>query len=97
MKYLSFTWDHRKSIENKRKHHIVFEEAKTAFGDENAIVIADPDHSDFEERFLLIGLSEHLKLLVVVHCYQDNDTAIRIISARKATRKEEKTYSRRWL
>jgi uncharacterized DUF497 family protein len=66
MNYLSFTWDFKKAAENKRKHNILFEEAKTAFWDENAIIIADPDHSDCEARYLLIGISVHLKLLVVV-------------------------------
>jgi len=97
MDYISFTWDFKKALGNKQKHNILFEEAKTAFWDENAIVISDPDHSNSEERFLLIGISARLKLLVVVHCYQDNDSTIRIISARKATRKEETTYARRWL
>lgn len=97
MDHIKFTWDLEKAQQNKRKHDILFDEAKSAFWDENAIVISDPDHSESEERFLLIGMSAHLKLLVIVHCYRDRDETIRIISARKANRNEEKTYARRWL
>ena len=67
-------------------------QAKTVFSDENARLIFDPDHSDDEERFILLGLSYKLKILTVVHCYKDNENNIRIISARKSTKREEKQY-----
>ena len=88
-----FEWSARKASENKRKHGISFQEAKSAFLDENARVIADPEHSDDEERFILLGLSVQLRLLVVVHCYRESDGVIRIISARKADRSERQQYS----
>ena len=88
-----FEWDKRKASENKRKHGITFEEAKSAFLDENARVIPDPEHSDDEDRFVLLGLSVRLRLLVVVHCYRGGDDLIRIISARKADPSERKQYS----
>ena len=93
MKELSFVWDPRKEILNKKKHNnIGFDEAKTVFYDENARVIHDPDHSDEEDRFIIIGLSSLLRLLVVCHCYREGDSIIRLISARKATAKEKKAY-----
>jgi len=64
----------------------------TVFADENARLIDDPDHSDEEDRFIMIGLSSKLKILTVVHCYRDNDNIIRIISARKSTKNEERQY-----
>lgn len=90
---LTFEWDARKASENQRKHGISFEEAKSAFFDENARVIPDPEHSDDEDRFVLLGLSVRLRLLVVVHCYRREDDVIRIISARKADRSERHQYS----
>ena len=92
MKPLRFEWDSAKSIENKRKHGISFEEAQAVFLDENALMIHDPDHSDDEDRFVLLGLSATIRLLAVCHCYRKSDEVIRIISARKATRKEQKRY-----
>ena len=71
-----------------------FEEAQTAFYDERALLIEDPDES--EERFVLLGLSAALRLLLVCHCYRKTDEVIRIISARKANREEKKEYERRW-
>ena len=88
-----FEWDKRKASENKRKHGVSFEEAKSAFLDENARVIPDPEHSDQEDRFVLLGLSLRLRLLVVVHCYRRGEDLIRIISARKADPSERKQYS----
>ena len=88
-----FEWDKRKASENKRKHGITFEEATSAFLDENARVIPDPEHSDDEDRFVLLGLSVRLRLLVVVHCYRWGEDLIRIISARKADPSERKQYS----
>lgn len=92
MKEIHFEWDPKKNQINIRKHHVSFEEAKTVFYDENARVIADPDHSDTEDRFIILGLSMSLKLLVVCHCYRQADEIIRIISARKATKHETKSY-----
>ena len=89
----AFEWDKRKSSENKRKHGVTFEEAKSAFLDENARVIPDPEHSVDEDRFVLLGLSVQLRVLVVVHCYRQEANVIRIISARKADRSERRQYS----
>ena len=89
---LNFEWDRRKETANRKKHGVSFTEAKTAFYDENARVIADPDHSDEEDRFILLGLSSQLRLLVVCHCYREDVDTIRIISARKAARSEQREY-----
>lgn len=89
-----FVWDEAKSKSNKKKHGVSFEEAETVFYDKSARLIADPDHSDDEDRFLLMGMSEKLRILIVVHIYKDDDELIRIISARKATRNEEEKYKR---
>jgi len=91
MSHLTFEWDSRKDAANRKKHKISFEEAKTAFTDEFARLIADPDHSGEEDRFILLGTSIHSRLLVVCHCVRDGET-IRIISARKADKREQKTY-----
>lgn len=95
MKKLIFEWDDHKNASNKRKHGVSFEDAQTVFFDENAIEFDDPDHSIQEERFILLGLSQSLKVLVVCHCYRSNKSKIRIISARKATKKEQGVYLRR--
>jgi len=87
-----FEWDEQKNRDNIRKHNVSFEEAKSIFDDPNALLIHDPDHSEDEDRFILLGLSIQLKLLVVVHCYRANDQMIRIISARKAEKRESKYY-----
>ena len=87
-----FEWDENKNTANKKKHGISFEEASTVFEDENALLIDDPDHSDEEERFLLLGFSEKPRLLIVCHCMRKSETVIRIISARKATKTEAKQY-----
>jgi uncharacterized protein len=92
---LIFEWDDKKSISNKRKHGVSFEEAQTVFFDEKAIEFGDPDHSIQEERFFLLGLNQNLKVLVVCHCYRSQDSKIRILSARKATKKEQGVYFRR--
>jgi uncharacterized DUF497 family protein len=95
MKELTFVWDDKKELANRAKHDgISFDEAKTVFYDEYARLIFDPDHSNDEERFIIIGLSNNLRLLVVCHCYREFDSVIRIISARKASAKEEKVYER---
>lgn len=95
MNSLRIEWDPRKAAANLRKHGVSFEEAKSAFHDENAKLIDDPDHSSDEERFILLGLSFSLRLIVVCHCYRGNDEVIRIISARKATARETKSYKER--
>ena len=92
MSTLRFEWDSRKAAENQRKHGVAFGEARTVFFDERARLIDDPDHSEEEERFVLLGLSSKLRLLVVCHCYRDEREVIRIISARKATSHEAKHY-----
>ena len=92
MQNISFEWDNRKNSLNEKKHGVSFEEAQTVFVDENALLIHDPDHSHEEDRFILLGLSSKFRILLVCHCYRKNDEVIRIISARKATRKEQKQY-----
>ncbi|MEO6171914.1 MAG: BrnT family toxin [Arenimonas sp.] len=92
MTELRFEWDSTKSASNAKKHGIGFDEAKSIFSDERAKLIADPEHSDDEERFILLGLSTKLRLLVVCHCYRGKNNVIRIISARKATTVESKDY-----
>jgi len=92
MDYLDFIWDENKNKKNIASHNISFEEAKTVFFDPNAKVIYDPDHSKEEDRFVILGLSKFLNILVVCHCFKENDSIIRIISARKATSKERKQY-----
>jgi uncharacterized DUF497 family protein len=92
MKSISFVWDERKAEANLKKHKIAFEEAKTVFSDPNARMIFDPDHSIEEDRFVLLGLSSTLRILVVCHCYLEDDMVIRIISARKANKYEQKQY-----
>jgi uncharacterized protein len=89
---LRFEWDPRKAAANFRKHGVSFEDAESVFADERARLIDDPDHSADEERFLLLGLSSSLRLLVVAHCYREAGGIIRIISARKATREEQRFY-----
>ena len=92
MNSISFIWDEKKARENFQKHKISFEEAQTVFSDPNARMIFDPEHSDDEERFILLGISSGLRLLVVCHCYREKDMVVRIISARKATKNEQKQY-----
>ena len=94
MAEIVFEWDNNKEKSNKKKHGISFDEARTAFYDENAIQYFDPDHSDEEDRFILLGISFKLKALVVCHCFRENDSVIRIISARKADKDEEYEYWR---
>lgn len=89
---LKFEWDEHKNIINKSKHKISFEEAQTVFYDKDALVIDDPDHSEYEDRFIILGESNRANLLVVCHCYRVSDTVIRIISARKATKRETGQY-----
>ena len=92
---MRFEWDAEKASINQKKHGVTFEEAQTVFGDYDALRIFDPDHSEDEDRFILLGLSTVLRILVVCHCYREDDERIRIISARKATKKESAAYARR--
>jgi uncharacterized DUF497 family protein len=89
---LRYEWDSSKSARNANKHGVSFDEAKTAFYDEHARLMSDPVHSGNEDRFILLGLSKRLRLLVVSHCYRENDEVIRIISARKADPSEQRQY-----
>ena len=89
---LQFEWDENKNAINRKKHQISFEEAETVFYDSNAVMIPDPEHSEFEERFILLGFSAMARLLLVCHCYRGEDEIIRIISARKANPFEARQY-----
>ena len=89
---LTFEWDSRKAAANLRKHGVSFEDAQSVFSDERARLIDDPDHSADEDRFVLLGLSSSMRLLVVAHCYRAGGSTIRIISARKANRDEQHFY-----
>lgn len=96
MEIIKFEWDENKNRINQQKHGVSFEEAKSVFYDGEALVIDDPEHSQEEERFIILGLSNKANLLVVCHCYRTSDTIIRIISARKATKTESKFYGKSW-
>lgn len=93
---LRYQWDERKNRANQRKQGVAFEEARTAFLDENARRVSDPDHSIGEDRYILVGLSIRLRLLVVCHSFVESERIIRIISARRADPSERRDYSR-WL
>ena len=93
MSNIDFAWDARKSSANLKKHGVSFEEAQTVFLDDRARLMPDPEHSTHEHRFVLLGMSATLRLVVVCHCYRDNDSIIRIISARKATAQERNFYA----
>jgi len=92
MKDLRFEWDERKNRANVKKHKLSFEEAQTAFKDENAIQYFDPDHSEEEDQFILLGMSMKLRVLVVCHGFREDELVIMIISARKADKSEERDY-----
>jgi len=94
MNELRFEWDERKKKANIKKHGVSFDEARTVFYDGNAIQFFDPDHSDDEDRFILLGISFKLRILVVCHCFRKNEMVVRIISARKADGDEENEYWR---
>ena len=96
MNGIHFEWDEKKESLNRKKHGIPFAEAQTVFIDDNGLLLDDPDHSHDEDRFVLLGLSSRLRLLVVSHTYRESDAIIRIISARKATRTEQQQYWGRW-
>ena len=92
MKELRFEWDSRKDKANQKKHGVTFDEARSVFFDENALQFYDPDHSDTEDRFILLGTNHKLNTIVVCHCFREEETVIRIISARKADADEKQTY-----
>ena len=92
MDMLHFEWDPQKDLTNQKKHGISFAEASTVFEDVNALVINDPEYSEDEERFVILGFSLQANLLVVCHCYRASESVIRIISARKATKNETRQY-----
>ena len=89
---MHFEWDKNKNETNKKKHNVSFDEAKTVFLDYNALYMPDPEHSESEERFIILGMSTKANLLIVCHCYRKADTTIRIISARKADKREQQKY-----
>ena len=92
MSEIEFEWDPRKDRSNRKKHGVSFGEATTVFYDEEGLLLDDPDHSEDEDHFIILGISSALRLLVVVHCYRGQDATIRIISARKATSVETVFY-----
>lgn len=92
MTQLEFEWNERKNRTNVRKHGVSFEEAQSAFKDENAVQYHDPDHSENEDRYILLGFSTKLRVLVVCHCFREAELAVRIISARKAVKTEKEAY-----
>ncbi len=92
MNEIHFVWDKDKAALNKKKHGVSFEEAKTVFYDDNALEFFDPDHSENEDHFIMLGMSFQLRVLVVCHCFREADFVIRIISARKATKHETRNY-----
>ena len=93
MNSMKFTWDEQKNRANQQSHGVSFAEAQTVFYDHMARLIDDPDHSIDEDRFILLGMSQHLRLLAVCHAYYEEGHLIRIISARKATKKEQQHYT----
>jgi len=88
-----FEWDSKKEEINQRKHGVSFKEAQSVFLDDEALLIPDPDHSRDEDRFILLGLSQKIRLLLVCHCYKENDQVIRLFSARKADKAETIIYA----
>jgi hypothetical protein len=92
---IEFAWSAKKAAENKQNHRVSFNEAQTVFYDEEALLLHDPDHSDEEDRFILLGLSANLRVLLVVHSYAEDDETVRIISARRANARERSMYEQR--
>ena len=92
MAKFSFVWDECKDRQNQKKHGVSFEEAQSVFFDDAAREFFDPDHSEVEERFLLVGRSYRLRVLLICHCYRESESVIRIISARRATNRERTVY-----
>ncbi|MES9936630.1 MAG: BrnT family toxin [Sedimenticola sp.] len=91
---ITFEWHEAKNTANQRKHGISFEEAKSVFFDEYAVQFYDEDHSSHEDRFVMLGTSNQSRILIVCHCERNSGETIRIISARKATKKERSYYPR---
>jgi len=89
---IKFEWDEPKAVANLKKHHVSFEDAKSIFFDEFGVQFFDDDHSSGEDRFLMLGMSSRAKLLIVCHCERDHGATVRIISARKATKRESAFY-----
>jgi len=94
MEDIRFVWDPQKDKVNVKKHGVSFEEARTVFYDPRAIQYYDPDHSEDEDRVILLGLSARLNILIVCHCYREKNSIVRIISARKADKNEGRSYRR---
>ena len=92
---IRFEWGETKSVSNQARHGVSFEEAQTVFFDDEALFFSDPDHSNDEDRFLLLERSFRLRVVIVCHCYREQESVIRIISARRATRKERLVYTQR--
>ncbi len=92
---MRFEWDESKEKANRRKHGVSFEEAQAAFCDEHAVQFFDPDHSEEEDRFILLGMSFKLRVIVVCHCFRESETVVRLFSARRADKGEEREYWRR--
>ena len=92
---MQFVWDENKNQSNIEKHGISFLEASTVFYDENAVLFDDPDNSEQEDRFLIMGFSQKARICIVSHCFRGDDDVIRIISARKATIREAEAYNTR--
>ncbi|MFH1218966.1 MAG: BrnT family toxin [Candidatus Eisenbacteria bacterium] len=92
MNALTFVWDEAKERVNQRKHRVSFEEARTTFYDENAKVYFDPDHSEDEDRFILLGMICRMRVLIVCHCCREKESVVRIISARRADKGEQRAY-----
>ncbi|NUM52990.1 MAG: BrnT family toxin [Candidatus Hydrogenedentes bacterium] len=95
MREIRFTWDPKKATANVAKHGISFEEARSVFFDEHAVEFYDDEHSEWEDRFLLLGMSSRLRLLMVCHCFRESDGVVRIVSTRKATQRESAHYRRK--
>ena len=89
---IKFEWDAAKATSNRKKHGVSFEEAQSVFYDEFAVQFFDEDSSVSEDRFLMLGFSDGVRLLIVCHCERDEGNVIRIISARKATKNESNFY-----
>ena len=89
---ITFDWDQAKAASNQKKHGVSFEEARSIFYDEFAVQFFDDENSGSEDRFLMLGFSDEARLLIVCHCEREKGNVIRIISARKATKKEGKYY-----
>lgn len=89
---IEFEWDSRKSQSNEKKHGVSFAEARSVFFDENAVQFFDEEHSEEEDRFILLGMSTQSRMLIVCHCEREQGNVIRIISARKPKKSERKYY-----